>query len=173
MVQAVVDANKTSIGVIHSFGAVLMPWANHPDIKAIVWPGLLGQESGNSLADVLYGDVSPSGRLPYTIAKNLKDYPAKATANLENTGHPDGALVIQLYLSFPKAAGDSSKIFRGFEKVIIKAGHQSKTVKFELTKTELSIWDVASQSWTIPRGQFQIHVGASSRNICQSATFTL
>jgi beta-glucosidase len=96
-----------------------------------------------------------------------------AQLKVQNTGHADGAEVIQLYLSFPKAAGEPPKILRGFEKVFIKAGHQSKTVKFELTKTELSIWDVASQSWTIPRGQFQIHVGASSRDIRQSATFTL
>lgn len=54
-----------------------MPWSNHPNIKAIVLPGLPGQESGNSLADILFGDVNPSGRLPYTIAKRKEDYPAK------------------------------------------------------------------------------------------------
>lgn len=54
-----------------------MPWSNHPNIKAIVLPGLPGQESGNSLADILFGDVNPSGRLPYTIAKAKEDYPAK------------------------------------------------------------------------------------------------
>lgn len=53
-----------------------MPWVDHPNIKAIVWPGLPGQESGNALADVLYGDVNPSARLPYTIARYEKDYPA-------------------------------------------------------------------------------------------------
>jgi len=36
-----------------------------------------GQEAGNSLVDVLYGDWNPSGRLPYTIAKRPEDYPAQ------------------------------------------------------------------------------------------------
>ncbi|ORZ01292.1 beta-glucosidase [Syncephalastrum racemosum] len=72
----VADANKNTIVVIHSVGPVLMPWIDHPNIKAIVWPGLPGQESGNSLADVLFGDVNPSGRLPYTIAKKASDYAA-------------------------------------------------------------------------------------------------
>ncbi|KAI8341948.1 glycoside hydrolase superfamily [Chlamydoabsidia padenii] len=231
LIKAVADANKNTIVVIHSVGAIEMPWINHPNIKAIVWPGLPGQESGNSLADVLYGDVNPSGRLPYTIAKDVKDYPAKATADLEihyseklnvgyrwfdannieplfpfgyglsytkfdygklkvqakpkknqvkvqlevmNSGHVDGAEIVQLYLSFPKSAGEPPKILRGFEKVFIKAGNNHKqTVKFELTKTELSIWDVASQSWVVPHGQFQVQVGASSRDIRQSANFTL
>ncbi|CAO3595858.1 unnamed protein product [Absidia cylindrospora] len=231
LIQAVADANKNTIVVIHAVGAILMPWANHPNIKAIVWPGLPGQESGNSLADVLFGDVNPSGRLPYTIAKKIEDYPATATADLEidyseklnvgyrwfdyknieplypfgyglsytkfdygklkvkvngkknqvsaqlqvqNTGHVDGAEVVQLYLSFPKNAGEPPKILRGFEKVFIKAGGNHKqSVKFELTKTELSIWDVTSQSWTIPHGEFEIHIGASSRDIRQSATFRL
>jgi beta-glucosidase len=51
-----------------------MPWINHPNIKAVMIPGLAGQESGNSLADVVLGKVNPSGRLPYTIAKKNDDY---------------------------------------------------------------------------------------------------
>lgn len=58
-----------------------MPWFDHPNIKAIVWPGLPGQETGNSLADVLFGDVCPSGRLPYTIPKKASDYPLDVTKN--------------------------------------------------------------------------------------------
>lgn len=38
--------------------------------------GLPGQEAGNSLTDVLYGVVNPSGRLPYTIGKQIQDYAA-------------------------------------------------------------------------------------------------
>ncbi len=43
----------------------------------VLWAGLSGPETGNSLVDVVYGDVNPSGRLPYTIAKNASDYPAQ------------------------------------------------------------------------------------------------
>lgn len=91
---------------------------------------------------------------------------------MKNTGHVGGAEIVQAYLSFPKNAGEPPKILRGFEKVYIEAGKQA-VVQFDLTKTELSIWDVASQSWVIPHGEFQLHIGASSRDIRQSAKFTL
>jgi len=58
-----------------------MEWSKHPNISAIVWAGLPGQESGNALADVLFGDVNPSGRLPYTIAKTIDDYPVRIEKN--------------------------------------------------------------------------------------------
>lgn len=43
----------------------------------VVWAGAPGQEAGNSLVDILYGDWNPTGRLPYTIAKSPSDYSAK------------------------------------------------------------------------------------------------
>lgn len=64
-----------------------MPWIDHPNIKAVVWPGLPGQESGNSLADVLFGDVNPSGRLPYTIAKDESDYNTDHDPNFDVVYH--------------------------------------------------------------------------------------
>lgn len=47
----------------------------------LFFTGLPGERSGNSLADVLYGDVNPSGRLPYTIAKKLEDYVAAPSSD--------------------------------------------------------------------------------------------
>jgi beta-glucosidase len=47
-----------------------------PAVTAVVWSGLAGQEAGNSLVDILYGIVNPSGRLPYTIGKSINDYAA-------------------------------------------------------------------------------------------------
>ncbi|KAG1291201.1 hypothetical protein G6F66_008014 [Rhizopus arrhizus] len=83
LINAVADANKNTVVVIHSVGPVLMPWIDHPNIKAVVWPDLPGQESGNSLADVLTGKVNPSGRLPYTIAKMASDYNVKIDPSAE------------------------------------------------------------------------------------------
>jgi hypothetical protein len=51
-----------------------MPWASHENVTAILWAGVQGQEAGNSLVDVLYGRWNPSGRLPFTIAKQESDY---------------------------------------------------------------------------------------------------
>lgn len=61
--------------IIHTVGPVILEkWIDLPNIKAVVIANLPGQESGNSLVDILFGDINPSGRLPYTIAKNEDDY---------------------------------------------------------------------------------------------------
>ncbi|PYI05192.1 glycoside hydrolase [Aspergillus sclerotiicarbonarius CBS 121057] len=44
------------------------------NVTAVLYSSLLGQESGNSILDVLYGEMNPSARLTYTIAKNESDY---------------------------------------------------------------------------------------------------
>ncbi|KAI8985494.1 glycoside hydrolase superfamily [Pilobolus umbonatus] len=92
LIEAVATVNANTVVVVHSVGPVQMEWADHPHIKAIVWAGLLGQESGNSLADILFGDINPSGRLPYTIAKNIKDYPATTSKDM-NIYYEEGLYV--------------------------------------------------------------------------------
>ncbi|KAK4149789.1 glycoside hydrolase superfamily [Chaetomidium leptoderma] len=63
------------IVVIHAVGPVLMEkWVELPNVKAVLLANLPGQESGNALADVLFGDTNPSGHLPFTIGKSLADY---------------------------------------------------------------------------------------------------
>ncbi|KAJ3401673.1 hypothetical protein HDU80_005819 [Chytriomyces hyalinus] len=76
LIEAVAAVNKKTIVVIHSVGPVEMPWFNHPNIVGIVYAMLPGQESGSALADILFGDTNPSGRLPFTVLKDRSDYPA-------------------------------------------------------------------------------------------------
>ncbi|KAL3417917.1 hypothetical protein PVAG01_10927 [Phlyctema vagabunda] len=68
------ECNNTMV-IINTVGARLVDaWVENENVTAIIYGGLLGQESGNNIVDILYGDVNPSGRLPYTIAKNESDY---------------------------------------------------------------------------------------------------
>lgn len=63
------------VAVIHSVGPVIVEqFADLPAVKAILFANLPGQESGNALADVLFGRIDASGRLPYTVGKDLADY---------------------------------------------------------------------------------------------------
>jgi beta-glucosidase len=66
-------------------------FVNHPNVSAIIYHYYPGQEGGKALADVLYGDEAPSGRLPFTIARDVKDYDLSSYFNLtgsENIQEP-------------------------------------------------------------------------------------
>jgi beta-glucosidase len=68
---------SNTIVVIHSTGPVLLTeWYDSPNITAILWAGLPGQESGNAIVDVLYGKVNPSGRTPFTWGATRESYGA-------------------------------------------------------------------------------------------------
>jgi beta-glucosidase len=74
LVAAVAAANPRTIVVVNAASPVDMPWAD--DVAAIMQCWFAGEEWGNALADVLSGDVSPSGKLPTTIPMQLEDTPA-------------------------------------------------------------------------------------------------
>ncbi|RAH77189.1 putative beta-glucosidase D [Aspergillus japonicus CBS 114.51] len=251
MVQTVADNCNNTIVVINTVGPRLLDhWAEHTNVTAVLYSSLLGQESGNSIVDVLYGDVNPSGHLTYTIAKNESDYPVKLCytsqcnftegvyldyrhfdayniiprypfghglsyttfdyANLtttsasssislsraptghravggysdlwdtvhsisvtvRNTGAVVGAATSQLYLGFPVAADQPVRQLRGFERVQLAPGRQA-TVHFPLRRRDISYWDVTAQQWLVAAGQYQVYVGASSRDLQLNGTFTV
>ncbi|KAH8906025.1 glycosyl hydrolase family 3 N terminal domain-containing protein [Coniochaeta sp. PMI_546] len=74
LVEAVVRANPRTVVVNQSGSPVTMPWAGA--VPAILQAWYQGQEAGNALADVLFGDRSPSGKLPCTFPRRLEDAPA-------------------------------------------------------------------------------------------------
>lgn len=71
VIEALAKANKNLVVVNVSGNAVAMPWVK--EVPAIVQAWFLGSEAGNSIADVLYGKVNPSGKLPMTFPASLKD----------------------------------------------------------------------------------------------------
>jgi beta-glucosidase len=81
VVEAVAAFCNNTVVVTHNSGIVMMPWADNPNVTAIIAAHFPGQESGNAIVDVLYGDVNPSGKLPYTIAFNQSDYSFAPIAN--------------------------------------------------------------------------------------------
>ncbi|KAF8346564.1 glycoside hydrolase family 3 protein [Amanita rubescens] len=93
LVLTVAAQNNNTIVVVHSVGPLILePWIEHPNVTAVLWAGLGGQETGNSLVDVLYGNWNPSGRLPYTIAKQASDYPAQLITT--DSGGPNAIVQI-------------------------------------------------------------------------------
>lgn len=108
--------------------------------------------------------------LSYTTFKysNLRVFNRVITVDLANTGSVPGAEVVQVYLEYPKSAGEPPKVLRGFEKVHLVPG-QSQTLAFSFNDEALSIWDESIHDWSLVTGKFVVQVGSSSRDIRLSA----
>lgn len=75
LVQSIASQCSNTIVVIHNAGIRLVDaWVDNSNITAVIFAHLPGQDAGRSVVQLLYGDVSPSGRLPYTVAKKASDY---------------------------------------------------------------------------------------------------
>ena len=79
LVQMVASSCGKGLGntvvIVHAVGPVILErWIDLPGVKAVLLANLPGEESGNALVDVLFGDIDASGRLPYTVGKSLRDY---------------------------------------------------------------------------------------------------
>ncbi|KAI0514369.1 beta-glucosidase-like protein [Xylaria bambusicola] len=76
LVQKAAAAYSNVVVVVHTVGPIIMePWIDLPSVKSVLVAHLPGQEAGDSLTEVLFGDVSPSGHLPYSIPVKESDYP--------------------------------------------------------------------------------------------------
>ncbi|KAL3446288.1 putative beta-glucosidase G [Aspergillus insuetus] len=89
VVSTVATRCPNTVVITHSPGINIMPWADNPNVTAIIAAHLPGQEAGNSIVDILYGNVNPSGKLPYTIAYNLFDYNTQLTNLTGNITDPN------------------------------------------------------------------------------------
>jgi beta-glucosidase len=234
LLAAVTAAQPRTVVVLHVPGAVVMPWADAAGAIVAAW--FPGSEMGSSLADILFGDVNPSGRLPVTFPvlesdtpmQNPDQYPGvdgvvnytekllighrwfdannvaprfpfghglsfssfsysslyidstsyapNVTASfvLSNSGARDGFECPQLYLTFPAATeGEPPRVLRGFKRVFVSTAVGGQAVQFVLQPRDMSIWSTESYAWRLQRGEFTVSIGASSRDIRLTGTFTL
>ena len=74
VIEALAAATDRLIVVNISGNAVAMPWID--EVPAVLQAWSIGSEAGHSIADVLSGDVNPSGKLPFTFPARLEDVPA-------------------------------------------------------------------------------------------------
>ena len=74
LVERVAAANKNTIVILNTGSPVTMPWLDK--VASVLEAWYTGQECGNAIADVLFGDVNPSGKLSQTFPMRLEDNPA-------------------------------------------------------------------------------------------------
>lgn len=229
LIRAVAAANPRTLVVVNSGAPVTMPWAD--EVAAILQIWFPGQECGRALADVVFGDVDASGRLPTTFPRVLDDvssaanYPGtdgtvtyregifvgyrhfdtqtvaprfpfghglsyttfemsrlhvertdrlvRVSVDVTNTGARPGQEVVQVYVHKLDTGIDRpDRELRAFAKLAIDPG-QTRTVTRDLTPRAFAHWDVSSHGWQIEPGEYDILVGASSRDIRQRARVSL
>lgn len=74
LIAALAAANPRLAVVLVSGNAVSMPWLEQ--VPSVLQGWYLGSEAGHALADVIFGDINPSGKLPFTFPARLEDSPA-------------------------------------------------------------------------------------------------
>lgn len=120
----------------------------------------------STLSPVPVGDIIPGGHA------DLWDTIAIVKADVTNTGDMTAAEVGQFYVTIPDE-GQPMRQLRGFDKVMVCPG-ETKTFEFELRRRDLSVWDVTAQQWELLTGsEYQVFVGASSRNLLLNGTLSL
>ena len=97
----------------------------------------------------------------------------KVAVDIQNTGNLSGKEIVQLYVrDIDSTIIRPNKELKGFVKVDLNS-NEKKTVHFELNRRDFAFYDESTSSWKVEAGQFEILIGASSRDIRQSATIEI
>ena len=79
LIQAVSAANPNTAVILETVGPVLMPWVD--SVKSVLEAWYPGEAQGDAIAALLFGDVSPSGKLPVTFPEAITDLPTGSAPN--------------------------------------------------------------------------------------------
>ena len=128
VIEALVEANSNTVVVALTGNAYAMPWLGK--VPAVVQGWYIGSEAGNAIADVIFGDVNPSGKLPFTFAKSLTDYAPHATADSLMYPGVDGNVVYKEGLNIGYRYTDKLRA----DRVNFAFGHGLSYTEFRLGK---------------------------------------
>ena len=234
LIRAVLGANPRTLIVLNNGTPVTMKdWIDRA--PGVIESWLPGQEGGAALADIIFGNVNPSGKLPDTLAVRRDDYPdapnfpgrhaevnyaegiyvgyrhfdkagieplypfgyglsyttfaygnlrlsapgfqpggnVSISVELTNTGTRDGEETAQLYVRDLQPKIDRPvRELKGFVKTALRPG-ETKTVRMIVEARDLAYFDVSGHQWKADAGDYEIEVGASSRDIRQKVLVRL
>ncbi len=233
LIERVAAENSRTVVVVNAGSPVSMDWIEQVGAALQLW--YPGQESGNALADLLFGDLNPSGRLPTTFPRRLEDNPTHTTypgedgkvlygegifvgyryydrkkvdplfefghglsytefeysaltlnaseysegetielrLELRNSGERAGQEVVQVYLrDLESSRARPERELKAFAKIALEPG-EKRSLELSLDRRSLSSYDPAASAFVPEAGEFEVLVGASSRDIRQRARFTL
>ena len=231
LIARVAEVNANTIVVINTGSAVTMPWIH--DVPAVLQQWYAGQEAGNALADVLFGDATPSGKLPTTFPVRYEDNPAfinfpgengkvyygeglfvgyryydkrdiaplfpfghglsytsfaydnlqlngdsfgedddiLVSVDVTNSGSMAGQEIVQLYVRDVVSRLERPlQELKAFAKVSLEPG-ETQTITLTLTRQSLAFYDPSVAGWVTESGEFEVLIGASSRDIRCQTTF--
>src|ERR1017187_8979325 len=145
LVEAVSKVNPKTIVVLKTGSAVLMPWLQ--DVSAVIEAWYPGEEDGNAVADILFGKVDPSGKLPVTFPRRIEDtlaaHPDQYPGDGRTVRYSEGINVGYRAISahgvtplFPFGYGLSYTAFQFSDlKVALQRGRAVATASFHVTNT--------------------------------------
>lgn len=240
LVSTAYHSKNKKVVVILNVGGVVetASWRDMPDAVLLAWQA--GQETGNSVADILCGKVNPSGKLASTFPVNYQDVPSAknfpgkvivqgqppqityeegiytgyryyytfnvpvayefgyglsyttfdysnlklssdkfskpiiVTVDVRNTGKVAGKEVAELYLGTPAMSLDKPESeLKGFAKTKLLQPGEVQTLTFNIDNRSLASFDPVTSSWIADAGKYSVKIGASSKDIRQTASFTL
>ncbi|PKY03073.1 beta-glucosidase-related glycosidase [Aspergillus campestris IBT 28561] len=146
LVKDAAEKFSTVVVVVHTVGPILMEeWIELPSVKAVLVAHLPGQEAGWSLTDVLFGDYSPSGHMPYTIPRSEDNYPESVSLIQQPFGQIQDDYTERLYIDY-----------RHFMKADVTPrypfGHGLSYTTFDYSKPSLSVVTPLDSAYPPARG---------------------
>lgn len=154
LIKAVLEVRPDTVLVLMSGSPAEMPWIKQAD--TLVWHWYAGMEGGTALAEVLFGEVNPSGKLPETFPIQLEDCPAHRIGEF-----PGGSTV-----DYREGIFVGYRYFDSFQiPVLFPFGHGLSYTEFVYTDLEI-VQNTESDKGTI---QVQLNV-TNTGNLCGKET---